>query len=150
MTTEQLVTIDFDSEIAHNNNEIDVNEKNQNSFLSQEIDLIPEVSFKDHNLEDSETIVGESQPLLGGDHHDHITYNQFPGECRAKSIVVICMSSGMDVARCNSPRVQRCEQMYHVSERLQVLFDTRIPYQVVYTTLTRAMKAESVAPKITI
>jgi hypothetical protein len=117
MTTENLVTIDFDSEIGHNNNEIDVNEKNQNSFLSQEIDLIPDVSFKDQNLEDCETIVGESQPLLGGDHHDHITYNQFPGEFRAKSIAVICMSSGMNVAHLG---VQRCEtaQLYHVSERL--------------------------------
>lgn len=88
MTTENLVTIDFDSEIVNNNNEIDVNEKNQNNpiFHSQEIDLIPDVSFKDHNhnLEDSDTITGESQPLLGGEHHDHhdhtITYNQFPGE----------------------------------------------------------------------
>lgn len=83
MTTENLVSIDFDSEIVNNNNEIHVNEKNQNNsnFLSQEIDLIPDVSYKDHqhNLEDAE-IVGESQPLLGGDCHDHITYNQFPGE----------------------------------------------------------------------
>jgi hypothetical protein len=98
MTTENLVTIDFDSEIGHNNNEIDVNEKNQNSFVNQEIDLIPDVCFKDQNLDDSETIVGESQPLLGGDHHDHITYNQFPGECRTKSTIDICMSSGMNVA----------------------------------------------------
>lgn len=85
MTTENLVTIDFDSEIVNNNNEIDVNEKNQNNsnFHSQEIDLIPDVSFKDqhHNLEDLEALVGESQPLLGGDHDQHqITYNQFPGK----------------------------------------------------------------------
>lgn len=81
MTTENLVTIDFDSEIANNNNEIDVNAKNQISFLhSQEIDSIPDVSFIDeNNLEDSDRITGESQPLLG-DHHDHITYNQFPGK----------------------------------------------------------------------
>lgn len=84
MTTENLVTIDFDSEIVNNNNEIDVNEKNKNnSNFSQEIDLIPDVSFKEHhNLEDSESLVGESQPLLGGGDHDQhqITYNQFPGE----------------------------------------------------------------------
>ena len=86
MTTENLVTIDFDSEIVNNNNEIDVNEKNltNSSFHSQEIDLIPDVSYKDqhHNLEDSEGFVGESQPLLGGGDHDQhqITYNQFPGE----------------------------------------------------------------------
>lgn len=85
MTTENLVTIDFDSEIVNNNNEIDVNEKSQNNsnFLSQEIDL-PDVSYKDqhHNLEECEALVGESQPLLGGgDHEQHqITYNQFPGE----------------------------------------------------------------------
>lgn len=98
MTTESLVTIDFDSEIVNNNNEIDVNEKNQKNpnFRSQEIDLIPDVSFKDHhhNLEDCETITGESQPLLGGDHHDHhdhITYNQFPG----KAILRIFESSNL-------------------------------------------------------
>ena len=83
MTTENLVTIDFESELAKNNNEIDVIEKkNQNS---QEIDFIVEdVCFSDHhhqnNLEDTETILNESQPLLGGDCHDHITYNQFPGK----------------------------------------------------------------------
>lgn len=83
MTTENLVTIDFDSELANNNNEIDVNAKKQNilNYDDQEIDFIPEVSFDTDqfsSLED-ERIVGESQPLLG-DHHDHITYNQFPGE----------------------------------------------------------------------
>lgn len=88
MTTENLVTIDFDSELASNNNEIDVNDKNSrrsSNFHSQEIDLIPDVSYKDHhgNLEDVETIVGESQPLLGGDHHEHITYNQFPGKIQS-------------------------------------------------------------------
>lgn len=80
MTTENLVTIDFDSEIANNNNEICVNEKN---FHGQEIDFIPDVSFKDHHiLEDTEVLVGESQPLLGGGDHDQhqITYNQFPGQ----------------------------------------------------------------------
>lgn len=83
MTTENLVTIDFDTEPVNNNREIDANEKNQNSsnFLNQEIDLIPDVSFKVHNnLEDSEGTSGEAQPLLGVDHHDHITYNQFPGK----------------------------------------------------------------------
>lgn len=99
MTTENLVTIDFDSEIVNNNNEIDVNEKNQNNpnfHCNQEIDLIPDVSFKDHhNLEDCETITGESQPLLGGgdhhdhhDHHDHITYNQFPGKAIQRILFV--------------------------------------------------------------
>lgn len=82
MTTENLVTIDFDSELASNNNEIDEKNSRSSNFHSQEIDLIPDVSYKDHhsNLEDVETIVGESQPLLGGDHHEHITYNQFPGK----------------------------------------------------------------------
>lgn len=84
MTTENLVTIDFDTEQVNNNREIDTNEKNKNNsnFLSQEVDLIPDVSFKDqhHNLEDLEGTSGEAQPLLGGDHHDHITYNQFPGK----------------------------------------------------------------------
>lgn len=80
MTTEHLVTIDFDSELANNNNEIDViakSQNNQNYCLGQEID---DVSFSDQhlNLEDTERI-NESQPLLG-DHHDHITYNQFPGK----------------------------------------------------------------------
>lgn len=104
MTTENLVTIDFDSELVNNNNQIDVNEKNQNSssFLSQEIDLNPEVDFKDHhNLEDTDSIAGENQPLLGGDHHDHITYNQFPGESpcqlRCKSIlgILLCHRSSL-------------------------------------------------------
>lgn len=82
MTTENLVTIDFDTDQVNNNREIDSNEKNQNNsnFISQEIDFIPDVSFKDHNLEDLEGSSGEAQPLLGGDHHDHITYNQFPGK----------------------------------------------------------------------
>lgn len=86
MTTENLVTIDFDSETVNNNNEIDVNAKQSynhpNYIQSQEIDdLIPDVSYSDehHNLEDCDRITSESQPLLG-DHHDHITYNQFPGE----------------------------------------------------------------------
>lgn len=82
MTSENLVTIDFDSDTVENNNEIEIDVKNQN-IPNQEIDLTPDVSFSDHNnLEDAETILNESQPLLGGDHHDHITYNQFPGESK--------------------------------------------------------------------
>jgi hypothetical protein len=87
MTTENLVTIDFDSEIVNNNNEIDVIVKSQNnSHYNQEIDLIPDVSFNDQHqhMLDDDRIVGESQPLLG-DHHDHITYNQFPGKNKSKS-----------------------------------------------------------------
>jgi hypothetical protein len=82
MTTENLVTIDFDSEIV-DNNDIDEQPKPR---TNQEIDLTPEVSYSDHNnLDDSETILNESQPLLGGDHHDHITYNQFPGKTKTIS-----------------------------------------------------------------
>ena len=84
MTTENLVTIDFDSELVNNNNEIDVTEKNQNNSPliqnHQEIDLIPDVSY--NNLEDCDTITGESQPLLGD---THITYNQFPGKKRGRN-----------------------------------------------------------------
>lgn len=80
--TTDLVTIDFDSETV-NNNEFDekIRQKNSIHIHNQEIDdLLPDVSFKGDNLEDSETnLIGESQPLLGADHHDHITYNQFPG-----------------------------------------------------------------------
>lgn len=84
MTTENLVTIDFDTEPVNSNGEIDANEQNPHSsnFL-KDIDLLPDVSFKEqhHNLEDSEGTSGEAQPLLGGDHHDsHVTYNQFPGK----------------------------------------------------------------------
>lgn len=83
MTTENLVTIDFDSEIVNNNNDIDEHSARNAKVFSQEIDLTPDVSFDHNNLEDSETILNESQPLLGGDHHDHITYNQFPGKTKA-------------------------------------------------------------------
>jgi hypothetical protein len=82
MTTENLVTIDFDSEIVNNNNEIDEHLPKNPNIPNQEIDLTPDVSFSDHNLDDSEAILNESQPLLGGDHHDHITYNQFPGKTK--------------------------------------------------------------------
>ena len=81
MTTANLVTIDFDSEIANNNNEID--ENSAKNCQEIEIDLTPELgSYSDSSiLEDIDTINNESQPLLGGDHTDHsITYNQFPGE----------------------------------------------------------------------
>lgn len=84
--TTDLVTIDFDSDSVNNNNEFDAIKSvhHQNNLLHNPQtdleDLLPEVSFKD-NLEDSETnLNGESQPLLGADHHDHITYNQFPGK----------------------------------------------------------------------
>jgi hypothetical protein len=82
MTTENLVTIDFDSELVNNNNEID-----ENSEKNQEIDLTSEiVLFGDNsNLEDVDSLQNESQPLLGGDHHDHITYNQFPGKTKTFS-----------------------------------------------------------------
>jgi hypothetical protein len=91
MTTENLVTIDFESEIINNNNAIDVNVKNhQKSSSNYNQELIPDVSFSEEQsiLEDCERISCESQPLLGGDHHDHITYNQFPGEFKSTQILL--------------------------------------------------------------
>ncbi|CRK99222.1 CLUMA_CG012654, isoform A [Clunio marinus] len=91
MTTENLVTVDFDSEIANNNNEIDLNTKSYNNcnYQSQEIDFIPDVSFSDQqiSLEETDRILSESQPLLGSDHHDHITYNQFPDDPHFSDLV---------------------------------------------------------------
>jgi hypothetical protein len=78
MTTENLVTIDFDSELVHNNNEIDENSEKNIQEIDSEIVLFGDNSI----LEDVDSLHNESQPLLGGDHHDHITYNQFPGKTK--------------------------------------------------------------------
>lgn len=108
VVTADLVTIDFDSETV-NNNEFDVIEKvhhNSIQIHNQEIDdLLPDVSFKDI-LEDSETnLIGESQPLLGADHHDHITYNQFPGKI---SFVIGISAHTEQLERNFVPHLERC------------------------------------------
>lgn len=83
MTSENLVTIDFDSDIVNCNNGDEIS-SNNNFKCHQKYLEETEVIFSDcNNLEDIERIASESQPLLGGgDHHDshQIFYNQFPSE----------------------------------------------------------------------
>lgn len=85
MTTENLVTIDFDSENVNSENS-GLSPKNKNHQKSHQKNLLEDtdVIFSDNILEDEiERIPNESQPLLGGgDHHDthQIIYNQFPSK----------------------------------------------------------------------
>jgi hypothetical protein len=89
MTSEQLVTIDFDSDIVNNSHDEEIVAKNSKSYQKNNIYLNEEteVIFSECNsssLEDIERIANESQPLLGGgcDQHDthQIIYNQFPSK----------------------------------------------------------------------
>ena len=78
MTTENLVTIDFESEPVNSENAQLTPIKNllkssQRNILDDSDDVI----FSDSQEEER----NESQPLLGGEHHDtQIIYNQFPSK----------------------------------------------------------------------
>lgn len=78
MTSENLVTIDFDSDVANSDHNADISSINCYNRETSEI-----LFSGDNNLEDIERI-NESQPLLGGgsDSHDghQIIYNQFPSK----------------------------------------------------------------------
>ncbi|KAG5680421.1 hypothetical protein PVAND_009929 [Polypedilum vanderplanki] len=81
MTSENLVTIDFDSDTLNTEHNAEISVKSFNSARPK-INEEPEIIFSgDSNLDE---IINESQPLLGGtDHEIHqIIYNQFPIQSR--------------------------------------------------------------------
>lgn len=83
MTTEQLVTIDFESEPVNSENAQitpikNILKSNQRNILE---DCYSDVIFSDNQEEER----NESQPLLGGEHHEtQIIYNQFPSKLLSK------------------------------------------------------------------
>jgi hypothetical protein len=85
MTSENLVTIDFDTDSADADQDAEINAKSSfNSAIGRQkiLEEPEEIIFSggDSNLD--EILVSESQPLLGsGDHETHqIIYNQFPSK----------------------------------------------------------------------
>lgn len=82
MTTEQLVTIDFESEPVNSENAQITPIKNIKSSQRNILeDCYSDVIFSDNQEEER----NESQPLLGGEHHEtQIIYNQFPSKFLSK------------------------------------------------------------------
>jgi len=80
MTTENLVTIDFEPELVNSENAQITPIKNLLKSNQKNILDDSDVIFSDSLDEDTER--NESQPLLGGEHHEthQIIYNQFPSK----------------------------------------------------------------------
>ena len=86
MTSHNLVTIDFDSDVVSESHEAETTSKKKCLQKVLEESEVSEVIFRDcNNLEDIDShIPSESQPLLGSgsDHHEthQVIYNQFPSK----------------------------------------------------------------------